>query len=163
MDAIGSAQPAEGLPAEGPAARPLKVFINYRREDMPFAASTLYGELKGRFGRENIFFDQGPALRPGMQFPKEITSYLSIIRGVFLALVGPRWLEVMTARRARRDDDWVVKEIDLAFQNTWTVIPVLIDDARLPHPNELRRRSGTFQIVRWRTCARRTWTTMSVT
>lgn len=137
MDAIDSAQPAEGLPVEGPAARPLKIFVNYRREDMPYAASTLYGALKERFDAENIFFDQGPALRAGMQFPEEITSYLTKTPGVFLALIGPRWLEVMTARRARRDDDWVVREIDLAFQSRWTIIPVLTDDARLPRPSEL--------------------------
>jgi hypothetical protein len=41
------------------AARRWRIFINPRHEDMPFAASTLYRELKGRFGAESIFFDSG--------------------------------------------------------------------------------------------------------
>ena len=67
MDTSDSAGPAAACPLTGPAGPPLKIFINYRHEDMPFAALTLYRELKGRFGKENIFFDEG-TLRPGMRF-----------------------------------------------------------------------------------------------
>lgn len=65
-----------GLPTDRPTGLPLKIFINYRHEDMPFAAMTLYRELRGRFGQENIFFDEG-SLRPGMRFPEEIRSHLT--------------------------------------------------------------------------------------
>ena len=51
---------------------------------MPFAASTLYRELKGQFGKENIFFDEG-TLRPGMRFLEEIKSHLAAPRCVHRA------------------------------------------------------------------------------
>ena len=43
------------LVSETPDRPPLRIVINYRHEDMPFAVSALYRKLKGRFGAENIF------------------------------------------------------------------------------------------------------------
>ena len=136
VDTSDSSRPARDLAAEGPAGLPLKIFINYRHEDMPFAAMTLYRELRGRFGKENIFFDEG-TLRPGMRFPEEIKSHLTDGAGAFIALIGSRWMPTMTAHRQRGDLDYVTKEIELALQNRWTVIPVLVDDASLPDPLQL--------------------------
>lgn len=110
---------------------PLKIFINYRHEDTPFAAMMLYRELKGRFGQENIFFDHG-TLRPGMRFLEEIKSQLAAGAGAFIAVIGSKWVPTMTAHRQRGDEDYVIKEIELAIQHGWAVIPVLVDNASLP-------------------------------
>jgi hypothetical protein len=138
VETSGSAWPVSGLSAEGSAGPPLKIFINYRHEDMPFAAMMLYRELRGRFGKENIFFDEG-TLRPGMRFPEEIRSHLTDDVGAFIALIGSRWMPAMIAHRQRGDLDYVTKEIELALQNRWTVIPVLVDNAGLPDPLQLPR------------------------
>ena len=122
--------------ADAPPRPPLRIFINYRHEDVPFAASALYRELKGRFGAENIFFDAG-TLRPGMEFLEEITSRLSGTAGAFLALIGPEWLPAMEAHRRRGDNNYVAQEIDLGMRNGWTVIPVLLNDAPLPEGRDL--------------------------
>ena len=122
--------------ADAPPRPPLRIFINYRHEDVPFAASALYRELKGRFGAENIFFDAG-TLRPGMEFLEEITSRLSGTAGAFLALIGPEWLPTMEVHRRRGDNDYVAQEIDLGMRNGWTVIPVLLNDAPLPEGRDL--------------------------
>ena len=114
------------------------IFINYRHEDMPFAAMMLYRELMGRFRSENIFFDEG-TLRPGTRFPEEIRSPLTDNTGAFLALIGPGWMPTMLAHQQRGDLDYVTKEIELALQNGWTVIPVLVDNATLPDPHQLPR------------------------
>jgi hypothetical protein len=128
---------AAGTERGGAGGRaPLRIFINYRHEDLPFAAAALYLELKRRFGAENIFFDSG-ALHPGMQFLEAIASRLTGTGGAFLALIGPRWLPTMDAHRRRGDDDYVIREIDLGLRNGWTVIPVLLNDATLPHALEL--------------------------
>ena len=115
---------------------PLRIFINYRHEDVPFAASTLYRELKGRFDAENIFFDAG-TLRPGMQFLEAIASHLTGTPGAFLALIGSRWLPTMDAHRRRGDDNYVIQEIEMALRNGWTVVPVLLNDAPLPDGRDL--------------------------
>jgi hypothetical protein len=133
MDTTGTAQRSGG---KEPDRLPLRIFISYRHEDMPFAASTLYRELKGRFGAEHIFFDAG-TLRPGMQFLEAITSHLSGTAGAFLALIGQGWLPAMDAHRRRGDDDYVTQEIELGLRNGWTVIPVLLNDASLPDGRDL--------------------------
>jgi len=136
MDTSNSARLAGGPSASGPAGLPLKIFINYRREDIPFAALMLYRELKGRFGQENIFFDVGTLL-PGMRFPEEIKSHLAGTAGAFIALIGSKWMTTMLKHRQRGDEDYVTREIELALRNGWTVIPVLVDDASLPDPSKL--------------------------
>src|ERR1035438_9484261 len=133
MDSDGMARSPDG---DAPGRAPLRIFVNYRHEDMPFAASALYRELKGRFSAENIFFDAG-TLRPGMQFLREIRSHLSGAAGAFLALIGPKWLSAMDAHRRRGDDDYVASEIELGLRNGWAVIPVLLNDATLPDPRDL--------------------------
>ena len=135
-DADDSALTAGSLSTEGPAKSPLPIFISYRREDMPFAASMLYRELKERVGQENIFFDGG-TLRPGMPFLEEIKSHLNRPAGAFLALIGSKWMSTMVAHRQQGDEDYVVKEIELGLRNGWTVIPVLVNDASLPTPRSL--------------------------
>jgi hypothetical protein len=122
--------------SDTPGGPHLRIFINYRHEDVPFAASAVYRELKGRFGAENIFFDAG-TLRPGMEFLKEITSRLIGTAGALLALIGPEWLPTMDAHRRRDDNDYVIQEIDLGLRNGWTVIPVLLNDAPLPEGRDL--------------------------
>lgn len=133
MDAVDAGRPAGSRPGEGRAGLPLKIFLNYRHEDMPFAASALYRELRGSFGAENIFFDGG-TLRPGMPFLEEIKSHLSGSSGAFIALIGTKWMATMLSHRQRGDEDYVVKEIELALLNGWTVIPVLLNEAELPDP-----------------------------
>ena len=136
MDTSESLGVAGGVSADIPPGQPLKIFINYRHQDMPFAAWTLYRELQGRFGAGHIFFDQGTLL-PGMRFLEQIRSHLDEAAGVFIALIGAQWTRTMLDHRQKGDEDYVTKEIDLAFRNKWTVIPVLVDDANLPDPGLL--------------------------
>jgi SIR2-like domain/TIR domain len=136
VDTSDSAQPVGGVPANGPAKVPLRIFINYRHQDIPFAAMMLYRELRSRFGKEDIFFDKGTLL-PGMRFPGEIKSHLTDGAGAFIALIGSKWTTTMLAHRQRDDEDYVTKEIELALLNGWTIIPVLVDDASLPDPLQL--------------------------
>src|SRR5260370_4244278 len=113
------------------AVSPLKIFLNYRREDVPWAAPMLYRELRRRFGAENIFYDSG-TLQPGMEFPVEVRTRLNGAAGVFVALIGSKWLSTMDERRKRDDEDFVVTEIDLGLQGGWKFIAVLVDAATLP-------------------------------
>lgn len=121
-----------GNPGEvEPAAPGLKIFINYRHEDMPFAALMLYQELESRFGADNIFFDGG-SLRPGMDWLEEIKLHLIGMAGAFIAVVGPSWTHTMTAHQQLGDSDYVVQEMELGLRNGWTFIPLLLNDAALP-------------------------------
>jgi hypothetical protein len=122
------------------AGRPLKIFINYRHADTQPTAELLYTRLEQHFGADNVFYDRG-ALAAGMRWLEEIKSRLAE-DGVLIALIGEQWLSTLTANmRNSQDDDYVVKEIDLAFRSRGlvTVIPVLADNANFPGSADLPR------------------------
>jgi hypothetical protein len=121
-------------PAGGTAVAPLRIFISYRNQDVAAQGKTwpLYGELVGRFGEENVFFDKG-TLKPGDSWFAEIKQHASGC-GAFLALIGPAWLDCLEEHLKAGGKDFVAAELDLAFQagSKVTVIPMLIDGAELP-------------------------------
>jgi hypothetical protein len=57
-----------------------------------------------------------------------------------LVLIGRSWLDAVDddgRRRLEDPRDWVVQEIEAALARDVTVIPVLVDGARMPTPAEL--------------------------
>lgn|GEM_PF-2738067 len=120
------------------APSPPRVFVNYRHEDTQGTAWALAFQLEARFGRENVFFDNG-TLRPGMQWFDEIKAHASSA-GTLLSLIGARWLPSLIAHmKPGGEPDYVAKEIALALcaQPHVTIIPVMIDDAEPPSERDL--------------------------
>jgi hypothetical protein len=115
------------------------IFIGYRREDTRDVAGRIYDALVRRFGKPRIFKDVAN-LRPGADFGAYIQDVLPRCR-VFLALIGPAWLQARDEAGARRLDDphdWVRIEIETALATPGLdVVPVLINGARMPKADEL--------------------------
>src|SRR5262245_2054056 len=124
-------------------ASPFRVFINYRREDTQGEAMALYQQLVARYGRENVFLDV-VTLEPGTKW-LEATMAHGAASGAFIALIGPRWSSIMSARGHARvggsAEDYVRLEIETALRrgSGVTVIPVLTDDAVPPSADALPR------------------------
>jgi hypothetical protein len=122
---------------------PLRVFINYRHEDTWGEALLLFDRLAGRYGANNVFLDTR-SLQPGMKWLEEIKLHLPA-RGIFLALIGPRWMPSMRTREeasvAQPAEDYVRFEIEYALKRNsgLRVIPVLVGDAMPPAPDRLPR------------------------
>jgi hypothetical protein len=115
-----------------------RIFINYRRDDSSGTAGRLNDRLVRRFGRQNLFMDvdNTPA---GVDFVKYLDARVGAC-DVFLAVIGPNWLEAKDAGGRRRIDDphdYVSVEIAAALQRDIRVIPVLIDGAILPRSEDL--------------------------
>jgi hypothetical protein len=127
----------------GMVPQPLRIFINYRHEDTWGEALLLYDRLAKRYGAGNIFLDTR-SLKPGMKWLEEIKSHLPA-QGIFLALIGPRWLPSMRTREeasvAEPAEDYVRFEIEYALKRNsgLKVIPVLVGDAMPPAPDRLPR------------------------
>lgn len=115
------------------------IFIGYRRDDTVDVAGRIYDALARTFGARRIFKDVDN-LRPGAHFGDYIKTVLPQCR-VFLALIGPNWLEARDERGARRIDDandWVRIEIETALTTPrLDVVPVLVNGARMPKADEL--------------------------
>lgn len=114
------------------------IFISYRRDDTEGEAGRLFDDLTRQFGNDCVFMDVA-GISPGVDFRKAIEDNVSGC-GVLLAMIGPAWLTIADASGNRRLDnpnDYVALEISSALKRNVPVIPVLVHDARMPHPDQL--------------------------
>jgi LCCL domain/TIR domain len=115
-----------------------KIFINYRREDSIGTAGRLHDRLAQAFGRKNLFMDVDH-IPVGVDFVEYLNTQLAAC-DVFLAVIGPNWLDAKNddgGRRLHDPGDFVAIEISAALARKIRVIPVLIDGARMPDSREL--------------------------
>lgn len=112
------------------------IFISYRRADSGYVAAAVYRALKGADPDREVFMDVGIA--PGEDFQEAIDRALAGARLVF-ALVGPDWLGLDESGRSRlHDEDDVLRlELATALKLGCKVVPVLLDNARMPTLEEL--------------------------
>jgi TIR domain-containing protein len=103
------------------------VFINFRSDDEPSAATMIERDLSARFGSEKIFRDS-KSIRAGDEYPERM---LSAVRGsrLMIAVIGPRWLTARHADGGRaldNEQDWIRRELLEAKKADVRVVPVLI-------------------------------------
>ena len=115
-----------------------KIFINYRRDDSIGTAGRLNDRLAQTFGRNNLFMDVDN-IPAGVDFVEYLQSQVAAC-DVFLAIIGPNWLDSKDddgRRRFDNRDDYVAIEIAAALARKIRVIPVLVDGARTPKADKL--------------------------
>src|SRR5262245_34355530 len=114
---------------------PGKIFVNYRRDDARDMAARVRDRLAMSFGGANLFMDVDNLLA-GQRFDKELQKALGQT-DVFLAVIGPRWVELLAERQVSGERDYVREEIAGALQRGVVVIPVLIERTPLPRADAL--------------------------
>jgi hypothetical protein len=115
-----------------------KIFINYRRGDEPGFTQALLGRLEQAFPAERLFIDVDN-IPPGEDFVAMLESQVAQCDAM-LTVIGNNWLDAADERGGRRLDDphdFVRIEIESALKQGKRVIPVLVHQARMPHPEEL--------------------------
>lgn len=133
------------------SGRPKDLFISYRREDEPHAAGRLYLELSKAMAADRIFMDiDGIPL--GRDFVDVIEERVAQCK-VLLAVIGPRWISAsrkvkrmgLTWSKPRLHDpeDFVRLEICSALKRKIPIVPVLVDNTKMPPdvalPSEMRK------------------------
>jgi hypothetical protein len=106
-----------------PGPAPLRIFLNYRREDTAGYAGRLYDALVSRFPADQVFIDID-AIEPGVDFVEVVENAVGAC-DVFIALIGQRWVEVMNERGERRlgdEYDFVRLEIGRGRQESPSVL-----------------------------------------
>jgi formylglycine-generating enzyme required for sulfatase activity len=105
------------------------IFVSYRRDDSQWPAGRINERLEAVFGAGRVFFDT-VTIRPGEDFHQVLGERVGSCR-VLLAVIGPRWLDILEARLGE-PNDFVRIEIAEGLQRKVRVIPVLIDGAKPP-------------------------------
>jgi hypothetical protein len=114
-----------------------RIFICYRREDSSGHAGRLYDRLQERFG-DDVFMDID-AIGPGVDYARLIDDTIDTVE-VVIVVIGQQWLSAHDADGSRRLDDpedLVRQEVSVALARDVLVIPVLVQGANLPVPEEL--------------------------
>jgi hypothetical protein len=96
------------------------------------------------FGEDRVFRDCR-SMDPGISFPDELKRRL-YESTVLLAIIGEKWLTLTDAAgnpRVQNPDDFVRWEIGVSLERRIAVMPVLVDDAKLPPaatlPDDIRQ------------------------
>jgi pterin-4a-carbinolamine dehydratase len=115
-----------------------KIFVNYRHSDAQHAAIAIAETLRWTFSEGEVFFDR-TSVKGGEAWPKTIQNALDSA-SVLVAIIGRDWLRACdqyARRKIDHPDDWVRKELLRAIERGIAIIPVLLDDADLPHIDAL--------------------------
>jgi len=116
----------------------MRVFISYRREDTASAAGRIYDRLSRVLAKSDVFFDVS-AIKGGEDFEKRIESAIASSDAA-LIFIGGRWLEPAPPAGSIRiweSHDYVRAEVRSALGRPILVLPVLVDGAPMPKPEQL--------------------------
>ena len=112
-----------------------KIFISYRQKDNPDFVDRIRDWFIQRYGRANVFMDFD-SIPTGVKFADHIRSAIQQSDAV-IAVIGPRWLELLREKAAAFEDDFVRIELSLALQLGKPVVPICIVGATVPPSNSL--------------------------
>ena len=115
----------------------MNVFISYRRDDSAYITDRIYDYLAPRLGRSTVFRDIN-SIEPGVNFEHRIRQSIAGCDAV-LAVMGRRWLSLPNGSgrpRIHCADDFVRLEIESALGMNIPLIPLLVEDCRMP-PGEM--------------------------
>ncbi len=110
------------------------IFISYRIDDSLTEAGRLHQSLEAKLGAKQVFYDK-ICLEAGMKWDEVLEEKVGAAQIVLLLYKeGKKWLGVddFGQRRIDKADDWVRREVLTGLSQGKTVIPVLINEAKLP-------------------------------
>lgn len=134
-----------------------EVFVNYRTGDGEQLATIIDQDLRRRFGDAAVFKDHR-SIQAGVVFQKALENGVWGSK-VLLCVIGPAWLTAADGTGRRKIDnpeDWIHRELVMAFDHGARVIPVIDERAQ---PPLLRPKSCPSGSSGWRICSTRFTTT----
>jgi hypothetical protein len=115
------------------------IFISYRRIDSKAYAGRLFDRLARHFGRGNVFMDVEGGIAHGEDFHQALERAINSVDAM-VVVIGVRWLtcaDEQGRRRLDKPEDWVRDEVAAALRRGILVLPVLVDGAKMPRPDDL--------------------------
>lgn len=125
-----------------------RIFISYRREDSSTVANILYNRLSQ--SKEHSAFLDKKGIPVGFDFRAYITRQIEKY-DIMLSLIGNQWLTLKDDKaqsRISNVNDPLRMEIAAGLQNQkMLIIPVLIDNARMPDEDDLPQEIRRFHFL----------------
>lgn len=114
-----------------------KIVLSYRRSDSDAIAGRIRDRLVREYGEDSVFMDID-SIPFGTDFRAHIEDAIRR-NDVLLAVVGPNWIGFKPDGSARITEelDFVRIEVETALRSGIPVIPLLVDGAAMPKPEEL--------------------------
>lgn len=114
-----------------------RIFISYRRSDSSGVTGRLFDTLKQVYGEDQLFLDV-ESIPAGAAFDEYITEKFDDT-AIVLVVIGPSWATVAANGIPRLFDekDLVRIEVQNALERNVGVIPILVEDAKVPSEAEL--------------------------
>lgn len=118
-----------------------RIFLCYRRKDWA-ATDRIYDRLCESFGKAEVFRDVGPTtgIPAGAPWRDYIRRLITTRCRFFIVVIGPNLFEERDQTGRRRldyDVDPVREEIRIALNSGANVIPVLLEETKLPEEKNL--------------------------
>src|SRR5438046_1369196 len=133
---------------------PSKIFISYRRSDSKESANRLREALENMFDEGTVFMDTED-INAGEKWEEKIKKAMQDTK-VVLLLIGRNFFNDPGGDKSRKigdKQDWLSYEVDTAFSLNKIVIPVLVDQAEMPKPEQLEAMPQFIRETFGRQCA----------
>lgn len=114
------------------------IFISYRRGGTRADTGRLYDRLSAHFGGASVFMDIND-IAPGENFTERLATTLAAC-DVMLVMISAYWIEACSEdgqQRLGAAGDFVTLEVQQALNRGIHLIPVLVDDAKMPAAHQL--------------------------
>jgi hypothetical protein len=113
------------------------IVISYRRSDSIAITGRICDRLVAHYGRQGVFMDID-GIPYGTDFRERIDGVLRECK-ILIVVVGTQWLGTNKAGEARilEETDPVRIEVQTGLANRLHLIPVLVNDAKMPDASEL--------------------------
>jgi hypothetical protein len=123
-----------------------QIAVSYRRSDSAAMTGRICDQLIARYGAEAVLRDID-AIPVAVDFRAYIRNVLQR-SDVLLAIVGPAWRgETGDGARIDDPDDPVRVEVELALGAGLTIVPVLVEGARMPAATTLPATLAPFAFL----------------
>jgi len=113
------------------------ILISYRRADSKDITGRIHEQLVSRYGKKSVYIDID-SIQPSADYRVHITQALERAL-VMVAVIGKDWAGPRAEGKARifDADDPVRAEVETAFANHRSVLPVLVNGAGMPAEADL--------------------------
>lgn len=115
----------------------MRIFISYRRRDTLPIVGRIYDHLINKFGESNVFMDFD-SIKAGTDFRVVLSEKIEDA-DIMLAIIGGNWLQQSTPANKDNEgmNDYVRIELETAINKDIKIIPVLVDGASMPTPDQM--------------------------